>query len=395
LDRKIDYAANNAPELLPDLKATRKAVMDEPPGEIVLDDDATISANLKAARLMGIVVPPDTDPTILQHLFGDKRLWTERLSNSRKTEKNKTVGFQLNNFLEEIQSSQKPATYREVALYLRETLTTDVWSAETAAEKVDEQTVSRFYKWLIAKNFSSGQHNKVLGFFRRFVSWLDTQNLLNRLPKNLKIKAHRKKKTYKAVRVFHGVKETIEALPERFRLWAYLNLNCGMTEADLGETEWEQIDTTKWTLTRRRAKTGDNPDVPTVRYKLFPETITELKKLKHRKGLLFQTTNGKPMYVKWYEKNDKGETEVHIKDLFSTYWNRQEPKLPVPLGKFRSIGTTALRTDPIMRQYDERFLGHVGGLTDQHYGVDADKAFFQALEHIRQTVLIHPPKPEC
>jgi len=383
LDRKIDYAANNAPDLLLALKETRQAILDEPPGEIVLDDDGTIADNIKTARLMGISIPKDTDPLVLQHLFGDRRLWDERLSRSKAVEKNRTIGVQLDLFLDEIRPTQKPQTHNEMASYLRELQNTKVWSKETDANTVDEQTVARHYAYLTAQNYKYGPHNKYLGFFRRFVTWLWTSKILANEPRNLKLRSHRKKRVHVEVRQFDGVREAIKALPFPHTLWAVLALNCGMTNADLGATRWDQIDTEKWILTRRRAKTGDDPGTPTVRYKLWKETITALQKLPSREGLLFTTGNGSPMYKAWYDED--GTT--HKKDMFSSYWTRLDPKSPIPLGKFRSIGATALKQDKLFRQYADLYLGHAAAsLTDIHYGAESWGPFFEATEFIHKAI---------
>jgi integrase len=330
---------------------------------------------------MGVTVPDDLDPTVLQQLFGDRRLWQERLSKYKRTEANRTVGYQLDRHLEEQRTKQQPATHAEYRAYLKRTLESPVWSEKTAIDTIDEDTVRRHYLWLVSQKFGPDRHNKLLGFFRRFILWLDSSNLLDRLPKNLKLKEHRKKPQHKAVRVFEGVKEVVNGLDSPYRLWALLGLNCGMTEADLGETTWNQIDTKKWILTRRRAKTGDNPNSPTVRYKLWPETTKELKALPHRTGLLFVTKTGQPLYSSRYDEQGTPK----IKDLLKLYWNRLAPKPAIPLGKFRSIGATALRANNLYRTFDFHFLADVPpDIASKHYSAENDAAFFEALNWIRQ-----------
>jgi integrase len=381
LTRKIEYAANEAPELVASLEATKKQLLSEAPGEITSDDDSVIAENLELARLMGVVVPPDLDPTVLQHIFGNRRIWQERLRRHRRTEANKTVGFQLDRFLDEQRPQQKPATHRELAAYLKRLLKTKVWAADTNVETIDEQTVTRHYMWLVSQKFVPSRHNKLLGFFRRFVEWLWASGLLPERPRNLRLKSHRKKIKHKAVKRFSEVKQAIDALPMPYKLWALLALNCGMTEADLGETEWGQINQEDWTLTRRRTKTGDDPSTPTVTYKLWPETIVELKRLPHRQGLLFVTSTGRPLYETRY----RDDNNVAVKDLFSTYWQRLDPKPAITLGKFRSVGATTLKSDKLYRQYEEYYLAHAPSkMSDRHYGAEDDASFFKALGFIRK-----------
>lgn len=390
IQTKLDYAANHAPELVEELQATREAALTEVPGEIVASDADVIRDNMEIARMVGVVIPEDLDPEFAQQWFGDRRLWQERLKNHRTTETNRTVGFQLEKFLEEVKLSQKPKTFLEFSSYLRSTLGTDVWTAETSVDNVDEQTISRHYHWLANRNLVPVSHNKYLGFFRRFVGWLYSSGLIDNEPRNLREKSHRKKKVHKPIKKFENIREEVDSLDAPFRLWVLLGLNCGMTPADLGEITWDtdvdgypQIDTQKWILTRRRVKTGDQPQVPTVRYKLWPETIKELKKLPTRKGLLFLTSNKTPMYETKYQANGKPTK----KDLFSDYWQDIKDKPSFTLGKVRSISSTQLKKRPSYRGYVDYFLAHAPGkLSDQDYSAEDDDAFFEALEFIRKAL---------
>lgn len=385
LAQKIEFAANEAPELVNNLEAVKQQVLSEPPGELVLDDASVIGENLELAQLMGIVVPPDVDPAVLQHFFGDRRHWQERLKRNRTTATNKTVGYQLERFLDEQRHRQKPHTYKELARNLRRLLKTNVWAAETSVDSIDEQTVSRHYLWLVSQDFAPSRHNKLLGFFRRFVEWLWGNGFLADRPRNLKRRDHRKKIKHRDIRRHapEKVKKTVESLPWPYNLWALLGLNCGMTERDLGMTEWRQINQKQWTLTRRRGKLEDNPKAPTVTYKLWPETIAELKRLPHRSGLLFITSTGQPYYETKFGDNN----EASIKDLFSTYWRRIEPKPDIALGSFRSIGATGLKSDKLFAQYKDYFLANVpSGIADRHYSAESDEPFFEALDHIRRYI---------
>ncbi len=390
LKLKMDYAANKSPGLLQNLQMTKDTVLAEVPGEIVIDDAEAVAENLKIAELLGVTVPPDLDPAFMQHLFGDRRLWQERLSKHQLTETEKTLGHQLDKFLEELRTQQAPKTHIEIRHYLRGLLGTEVWAAQTNIETIDEKTVTRHYAHLIAMDLAPVSHNKYLGFFRRFVNWMYASAAIPREPLNLKFKSHRKAKVHKAIKRYDNVPAIVQSLPEDFRLWALLGLNCGMTNRDFGSITWDadidgfpQIDQERWILTRRRGKTGHLPQSPTVRYKLWPETIEALERLPTRTGLLFTSKSGGPMYRTFYRENG---TPGKM-DLFADRWNDLKTKPPITLGKFRSVGATALNTDKLFRSYKEYFLANApGGTTNQHYAAEDDKPFFEALEHIRTTL---------
>jgi integrase len=380
IQSKMDWAAQRQPELLPHLEETKERILANP-DEPVLEDDETIHENLAVARLMGIEVPPTLDPIFLRHFFGNRRIWQERFATHKQTEANKTIGYQLERFLAEQRTRQRPRTHQEVAKFLRQTLGTEVWAKETSVESVDEQTVERFYGWLVGQHLDAGRHNKLLSFFRRFVGWLDTTGMIERAPKNLKRRDHRKRAGHKEVKTYDGVRKVVEALPMPYRLWALLGLNCGMTQADLGQTTWEQVDQESWTLTRRRAKTGENPKTPTVRYKLWAETIEALKTLTTRKGLLFLTDTGRPLWEARYREDGS----VAVKDLFGSYWQGLDPKPTIPIKAFRSIAASTLKHDTHYRGFVEYYLAHTpSSVADQNYAAESDQPFYEALRFIRK-----------
>lgn len=316
----------------------------------------------------------------------EKAIWTDRVNRSIESaiDPDKTIGHNLSCFLKLIRSNQSITTQHEISEYLDSmTKSGKVWSSVTDVSTIAETTVNNHYLYLVEKDYSFGSHNKYLGFFRRFISWLFEQNLLPTLPRNLKSKDHLKPRTHKQVKVFSDVAAVIHELPDRLKLWAYLGLNCGMTNADLGELHWDMIDKKNWTLTRRRVKTGENPNTPTVKYKLFPETIKLLKKIKTT-GLVLQTQNNKPMYAVTDPNNRRKK-----KDMFSTIWGRLKDKPKITLSRFRSIGSTALKTDVKYRSYVTYFLAHSPSeVSDRHYAAESDGPFYEALAHIRKTVLL-------
>lgn len=310
----------------------------------------------------------------------------------------KTVGPNLERFLElERARNPKPQTYREIANYLNGLLTAilsrdktniEVLPASLPCEAIDEQTVTNHYLWLASKNCSPNYGNKRIGFFRRFVRWLKSERLLPALPENIDLKTHRFKERKKAIKKFSGVKEVVESLPERFRLWVMLGLNCSMTQADWGALTWEMIDVKTWVLTRYRVKTDGVLDSPVVAYKLWPETIALLKKLPHREGLVFSTANKTAMYTTTYKTLPSGKVKETKKDLFSTYWNRDiDPKPSIPLGKFRSIGSTCLTADKHFRQYVDVYLANMpDGIGPTFYAAEHDNPFFEALDFIHKQI---------
>ena len=161
LDYARNHARNHAPELVAGLEETERLLtkqinaspIDPIQDEIILDDEGVIAENLAIAKLGGIEVRPDADPMFLQQFFGNRRLWGDRLRNHQKTEENKTIGFQIDRFLQANQHRWKPGTFKGVRRDLDSTLGTPVWSKDTSIESIDRETINRYKGWLDGKNY--------------------------------------------------------------------------------------------------------------------------------------------------------------------------------------------------------------------------------------------------
>lgn len=393
LDRKIEYAKAHAADLVPALEATRQEIEIAAPLDVGAgaDDEATIKKNLEIAALYGIPCPPGVPFEVIQHLFGNARIWKDRFVRAPMVEREKTLATCLDQFLQEVRITQKPKTHGELKRYLN-WLRDDsgLWTASSDVSAINEKTVVDHFKILSGRGYEAKQFNKRLGFFRRFVNWLWMQGRLENTPRNLLSKSHRAKPKHREIKRYAGAWGVVTALVPKYRLWALLGLNCGMTEADLGALEWSWIDLKRRTLTRRRVKTGEQEGVPTVTYRLWPETLALLKALRRSPGRVFQTAKGSPMYESWYD--DDGNP--HDKDLFGTYWKRQKPQKPgIPLGKFRSIGATTLWNDSVFGQYKDYFLALAPKtVSEKHYAAPANEPFFEATDYIRQRLLSEAPK---
>lgn len=359
---------------------------------------------IRAAVASNPVELPNYEPMLLNGSRGILDILEPIQEQRQLTPRAKTVGPHVARFLDLVRPRVKPQSYRDFRRYLDIELgDTKFFGKTLPLDEITETTVDEHYLHLAAKSICAHQKNKLLGFFRRFVGWLGEQRLLTRgLPCNLKTKMHRFKEHAKKIKRYTGVKEVLDKLPDEKRLWALLGCNCGMTQVDIGTLDWSWIDLKTGILTRQRVKLENVKDAPEVRYKLWPETLALLKARPNKKGLVFQTKDGKSMYVAVYVEQN-GEKFESKKDLISTYWNRwdielgqMKPKklsrpvnpIPIPLGKFRNIGATTLKNSKVFRDFREVFLANVPtGIADRHYSDEADEPFFEALQFIHDELL--------
>jgi hypothetical protein len=397
ISRLIEWAAANAPDEVPGLQKVRAEFLSSRDHSPILNHD-TVTSNLEVARLFGIHIPEDTDPEILDHFFGNRRIHQDRLKRHSKVGKQQTVGYLLDSFLAELKLTQRPQTHDEIHRYLK-SIPADVWSLEAAATSIRAQTVNNHFRWLCSCSIGNDLHNKRLGFFRRFVKWLYEEEHIEAPPRNLKSKKHRKKSESGTVKRFTGVAEFVRSLSPDKKTWALLCLNCGMTAADLGSLFWSDpsvqlwqqqrvgrytvrvtgiLDSKVWQLTRRRSKTGKEKETPTVTYKLWDETIQALESLPlSRSGLVFLHSSGSPMYLADYDESANSVSGTVRVDKFGTAWGR---KTEIPLSKFRSIAADELGKDVHFLGYRDYFLAHaVKKMGDRHYYGEHNDPFFEAL----------------
>src|SRR5262249_25043324 len=139
-----------------------------------------------------------------------------------------------------------------------------------------EEKVEQLYLQLRRSSLSAGVKKKRWSFLKRFIRYLWEKRLLE-LPRNLE--SHSFQVRPQAIQTYSPAQltEALDALKPRLRLYCILGLNCGMTAADIGQLKKDQIDLDAGTLRRKRVKTSDNVNVPTVSYNLWPEVIKLLK----------------------------------------------------------------------------------------------------------------------
>lgn len=177
------------------------------------------------------------------------------------------------------------------------------------------------------------------------------------------------------------VRDTLAGLPEIMRLYALLGLNCGMTNVDIGNLKHDMVK--DGYLTRRRVKTGDRLNVPTVSYKLWPETLELLYKHKSNHPTLWLVSqDGTPLYSTRMEGG-----KVKAKDLVSLKWKRYG-KCPIPIAKFRNIASTLLGSHELYRQDGELFLGQTPKTVKTiHYEAPSQEVFDKATAWLHDKLL--------
>ena len=235
-------------------------------------------------------MPGGVDPSVLQHFFGNRRIWADRFSRSpaETLPADRTLEHWQGVFLKNIKPNCRPGTFGLWQIRLKEICDfqadgEQVTHPQMDPARINEATLNKIYlhfaKLVNEGKIQPGTANAKLIVLRRFVRFLHAQRQIDELPRNIMEKSMKFKNPAKRIKVpkLEWVLEVLRELPDKEKLFALLALNAGMNQVDLSDLRNEQVDWVKGTLTRRRVKTGEHKNVPTVTYLLWPETLRLLQ----------------------------------------------------------------------------------------------------------------------
>jgi len=162
-------------------------------------------------------------------------------------------------------------------------------------------------------------------------------------------------------------------------LFVLLGLNCGMLAKDISDLKPEQVDLQAGIITRKRSKTANHPDCPTVTYKLWPTTLDLLKVHAARKGeRLLIRDDGQC----WVKEEGLGRVD-YIAVAYR--WVKKQSGADVSPKRPRTLAATLLGQHPQFKFYAQYYLGHSPrSIADKHYVKPNENEFFRALDWLGQ-----------
>ena len=122
------------------------------------------------------------------------------------------------------------------------------------------------------------------------------------LPRKMNSKAFVFKSGAKKVKTW-TVEEVVAAIrraPGQLKLHLLLMVNCGMLMTDISDLLQTDVDWRAGRIIRKRSKTEEHEDVPTVSYKLWPVTLGLLKK--YRSSHAVYAAHPRPKGKQWVRK---------------------------------------------------------------------------------------------
>jgi integrase len=267
------------------------------------------------------------------------------------------------------------------------------WIGEaTAIDAIDEAKLEGFFNHLSmlvgAEKYSPSYAHTLLMTAKQFISRLAEMKLIP-LPGNIRSRRFRfnhsaptKIETFSVAEV-GGILAACDGFSERTKLYLLLMLNCGMYQNDIAELRAEEVNWTKGTVTRARSKTRERHG-PVVTYKLWPETISLLRKHRAKGELALTTDEGNPLVKFWLE-----DGKMRRYDVIHSAWTRLTAKMGlkrIRLGMkhLRKTSASLLGQHPLYKFYANHFLADSPRtVADRHYVVPSDAEFFLALDWLR------------
>jgi integrase len=352
-----------------DTEAFIEAALNGPP-----DDDSAAEAHAVADELMQGFTGVTTYKRAVEAL---------RVGLSRPAKiPERSVAACGQNFLDLIRGTVRPRSFEEIHAFILSLNDSPLLKGQDDISVLDEALVERFYLRLRDGPLSPGRKKKHFSFLRRFISYLAERKVIP-TPGNLYSRTLRFRVPPGRIKTHAPgeIRAALDRLKPRCKLFALLALNCGMTQVDMSELRKDMVDLTAGTLTRRRVKTGDIATVPTVTYRLWPETLALLQQLRSGDRELFLTNRaGGPLLHTRYENGRSRRTDGILQQ-----WKRANP--PIRLKSLRATAATLLESHEVYGRYVPHFLGHSPRDTAaRHYAVPSQQLFDDALAWLRQQI---------
>ena len=284
------------------------------------------------------------------------------------------------------------------------------WTSITRIDKIGtKEHIEAYHRSLsdevIEKKIKPGYAKDLFTDFKTLINWLFMEQVLSTYPDCLKLKGkeyrfqveRQKPKTIDLERV----REILKAANPHLKLHLLLTLNCGFYTSDIGNLLKDEYDAKTGKITRKRSKTQKYDSVPTVCYKLWPETKELLdREIDDRKkypqcpesaNCLLVNRNGNLLwkeYVNDAEKPCKSDSICNsFKRLIGKLRKNDSGFPAISYKLFRKTVATLIGNKPEFRSLDWMWLGHAPKtIAGQHYVASADTVLDECIAWIHDQI---------
>jgi|GEM_PF-3631797 len=375
-------------------------------------DDAlhTAEAGAKSGELDLVVIDPRTkaradflatlgvdlshlDAVALEAALGSQDYWAEKFAAAAARDVDRTLGAVLDRWFALIHHKVAASSVPNFQGYVKEFKALKsggktVLDGAMPVECLNESMLVEVFQAIRASTGTAGTKRKKFSTFKSFVSFCVESRLIPPLS-NLRSKllGFKVPSVEKPAADVKKIREFVDTLPDRLKLYALLALNTGSNNIDIGMMRHAQLDLGKRTLVKRREKTGEWEGVPKVTYWLWDETLRLLRQERNPDSEFVLTdANGECLYLS--EKREGG-TAYHydkIKTQWRDHFGRTEKK-QFTLKDFRFFAADLIKEGDY-RGWRAVFLGHsLHKVDDRHYG--SNENCTTVCQHLE--TLFYPP----
>ena len=150
------------------------------------------------------------------------------------------------------------------------------------------------------------------------------------------------------------VKALLNMKDERLRLYFLLMLNCGAYQSDIAELRRDQYKNAR--IIRKRTKTEEHENVPTVTYKLWEVTDQLLRKHMETSGdWLLLNSKGEQLCRSWIGNDGKAK---HVDNIAVKYKRLVKDDARPTLKQLRKTSSNLLFNNKQFKNLHTLFLGH-------------------------------------
>jgi integrase len=353
-------------------------------------DDGFIMPKLDKS---GKFTPLPEAPGLWDSLKLEKEIWRDRLNVMQRaaTSKDATVATHIESFLNAKQheaGARSISAGRLYALRLHLTTFADWIGGSTAVDKISGQVLMEYRLHLlrqVAKDeCTKSTVNHRLSTVKGFVLWLwqvaaiaDLPRALHPRSKMLEIgKSSRKILTFTEAEIA----TLLGQASERTRLYILITLNTAMTQKDIADLDFSEVDWEQGRIIRKRSKTRSSDHVPLVNYKLWPETLQLLGKHRscQRTGRVLLNARGELLWHERIDANGKYQKLDNVRTAFGRL--RKKSGIDKPFKSLKKTSASLLRESEQFNSVVDLFLGHAPQkISERHYAADPQQLLDSAI----------------
>ncbi len=345
----------------------------------------------------GEILTPSSSMFEPDPLLVEREIWRDRLDvMSRDSQAgDRTIRAQVTTFLgvqRAKANSGQMSLGRLRGLEIHLTGFADWLGGEYPVVEISGQTLIDYHAYLLgqvsAKVWSSITANSRLESVKCFIRWLWRTEAIATLPRILdgRAKDLEISKSGKGIVVF--TKAEIASLlahaSARTRVYVLLTLNTSMTQKDIADLDFDEIDWQEGRVNRRRSKTKTHATVPVVSYRLWPETLDLLVQERNSAGIgrVLLNEDGRPLWEERSDSRGKYSKNDNVRNAFDRL--RHKLKISKPFKSLKKTSATELAANKEFRSVRGLFLGHApSGIADRHYAQAPTELLDEALLWLR------------